>query len=362
MVKEYADAFPSTIVRFAALFSDWCEYPPLFMFLSTWLSPAWNRSVLGGRGESAIPYLHVKDVVAALRLVLEKGPGELEPGEVLVASPDGATSHRELFEEATRDFEGEARRPVRMPRPLCGPGMWARELVGRIAGDVPFERPWMARYIDRKMTIDASRTRARLGWAPRERLEVLRRLPFLIENLKTDPLEWNLRNRAAMKEVHFPSNLRLHRLLEKHEDDVIAAYHGHLVGPHGPIRFANYQRISEAEHDWNHRVVFGHLKNAVRTREKGVLISYCRQLAARRFEQGFEADELCGALLVLNLVVHRVVRRDPEAKGMRQELLDYVTNPLRLGCDEIQETFDELAAARARGERAGASGPGSNGD
>ena len=49
----------------------------------------------------------------------------------------------------------------------------------------------MARYIDLEMTIDASRTRASLGWAPRPRLELLRRLPFLIENLKTDPLEWN---------------------------------------------------------------------------------------------------------------------------------------------------------------------------
>ncbi|MFN7987037.1 MAG: NAD(P)-dependent oxidoreductase [Thermoanaerobaculia bacterium] len=354
MVQEYADAFPSTIVRFAALFSDWCEYPPLFMFLSTWLSPAWNRNVLGGRGESAIPYLHVKDVVAALRLVLEKRPGDLAPGEVLIASPDGSTSHRELFAEATRHFDGAERQPVLMPRPLCGPGMWARELLGKVTGDLPFERPWMAEYIDLKMTIDASRTRARLGFSPRPRLEVLRRLPFLIENLKTDPLEWNTRNRAAMKAVQFPSNLRLHRLLEKYEDDVISAYHGHLVGPHGPIRFANYQRISEEEHDWNHRVVFGHLKNAVRTREKGVLISYCRQLATRRFEQGFEADELCGALLVLNLVVHRVVRRDPEAKQMRQELLDYVTSPLRLGCDEIQEVFDELSAARSRAERAAA--------
>ena len=192
MVREYEDSFPSTIVRFAALFSDWCEYPPLFMFLSTWLSPAWNRNVLGGRGESAIPYLHVKDVVAALRLVLEKRPGELAPGEVLIASPDGSTSHRELFDEATRDYDGEARDPILMPRPLCGPGMWGRALLGRLTGDMPFERPWMARYIDLKMTIDASRTRARLGWAPRPRLELLRRLPFLIENLKTDPLEWNL--------------------------------------------------------------------------------------------------------------------------------------------------------------------------
>ena len=55
MLAEYRDYFPSTIVRFAALFSDWCEYPPLFMFLETWLSSAWNARMLGGRGQSAIP-------------------------------------------------------------------------------------------------------------------------------------------------------------------------------------------------------------------------------------------------------------------------------------------------------------------
>ena len=29
MVKEYERSFPSVIVRMAAFFSDWCEYPPL---------------------------------------------------------------------------------------------------------------------------------------------------------------------------------------------------------------------------------------------------------------------------------------------------------------------------------------------
>ncbi len=43
MVGGYKDRFTPVIVRFAAMFSDWCEYPPLYMFLETWLSNAWNR-------------------------------------------------------------------------------------------------------------------------------------------------------------------------------------------------------------------------------------------------------------------------------------------------------------------------------
>ncbi len=38
MVRVFSDSFPTCIVRFAALYSDWCEYPPLFNFLSNWLS------------------------------------------------------------------------------------------------------------------------------------------------------------------------------------------------------------------------------------------------------------------------------------------------------------------------------------
>ena len=36
--------------------------------------------------------------------------------------------------------------------------------------------------------------------------------------------------------------------------------------------------------------------NAIRTREKAVFMSYCRDLAERRFSQGFRAEEVCYAL------------------------------------------------------------------
>ena len=354
MLSEYADAFPSVVIRFAAMFSDWCEYPPLYMFLSTWLSGAWNASVLGGKGLSAIPYLHVRDAVSFVRRVVDRR-SELEPGEVLVASPDGATSHRQLYDAATLHNDGVKRRAILMPKVLCGPGMWARDLAGRLTGERPFERAWMARYIDLAMTIDSARTRARLGWAPRERLEILRRFPFLIENLRTDPLEWHRRNRAAMKQVRVPSHLILYNLLESHEEEIIASYDRLLHDPKAGSRFASYQRLKTEEHDWDHRVVLGHLKNAVRTRDRKILVSYCSNLAERRFAQGFRSDELCGALEALNLVVFRVLRRDSATEGLRQEMLDLVTVPLRFSCDEVQETFDRLSeqAARRKAREAG---------
>lgn len=338
MLREYAPRMHPVIVRFAALFSDWCEYPPLFMFLHTWLGTTWNRRVLGGRGESAIPYLHVNDIVVFLARVLAR-VDQLAPCEVLVASPDRAVSHNELFEAATLAYGGARQRPVHMPRLLCRPGIIVRDLAGRLMGERPFERAWMADYIDTVMAIDASQTRRRLDWAPRPRLEMLRRLPFLIENLKADPTEWNLRNRAAMKEVTIPINLRVHWLLERHQEEIIREFTRLLTGT-GKARFARYQLLTEDEHEWNHRLVLRHLFNAVRTKDRGIFMAYCRDLAAQRLEQGYRANELCGALEGLNLVCWRVLRRDPESKGMRQAIHDYVTSTLRSGCDQAQDVYE----------------------
>ena len=38
LVKSHSQYFPCSIVRFAAVYSDWCEYGPLYMFLQTWFS------------------------------------------------------------------------------------------------------------------------------------------------------------------------------------------------------------------------------------------------------------------------------------------------------------------------------------
>ena len=243
MVGGYKDRFTPVVMRFAAMFSDHCEYPPLYMFFETWLSDAWNRHVLGGKGESAIPYLHVADAVAFLVRLLERRE-DWKPREVLLASPDGATSHAELFAATMAHESAAPARPIRMPKILCGPGMWARDLAGRLLGARPFERPWMAEYIDTVMAIDASRTRARTGWAPRERLEILRRLPFLLENRRTYPLDWHRLNRAAMKTVHVPQNLRLYQLLERHQAELVEEYSKALDERAAPVVRAREPRGS----------------------------------------------------------------------------------------------------------------------
>jgi len=116
LLREYSDSFPCSIIRFAALFSDWCEFEPLYVFLSEWLSPGWRSRILAGRGESAIPYLHIRDAMAFFRKLLPQ-LDTLDRLETLTASTDDAISHRALYAAATACHFGQRRRPLLVPLP-----------------------------------------------------------------------------------------------------------------------------------------------------------------------------------------------------------------------------------------------------
>jgi nucleoside-diphosphate-sugar epimerase len=335
MLDAYRDAFPSLIIRFAALFSDFCEYPPLYMFLRTWLSPAWNSRILGGRGESAIPYLHVKDAVRFMRRVLREH-SQLQHGEVLICSGDGSTSHRELYDTSVVYWDEDARKPISTPRLLVKPGIRMVNLLGRFAAERPFERPWMADYVDRKLTIDSSRTRARLGWEPRERLHILRRLPFLLENRRGDRLEWTRRNRDAMKQYQLRPCLHIYYVLQRHRDE-IADECTHELSK----RFPSYASVDRKEHEWNHSLFLRTLFNSVRIRERVDFMSFCRDLAMRRLDEGFSVAELVGAMETINEVCVRVVSRDPEAEPLLPYVHNYLTMPMRYGIDQVREACEE---------------------
>jgi len=342
MLSEYRSHFPSCIVRLGALFSDWGEYPPLFFFLHTWLSQGWIRRVLAGKGESAVPYLHIRDAVAFFLRLMEIH-ASLGDREVLIASPDGCVTHRDLFEEATAAYLGKRDKPVLMPKMLCVPGLWARDLLGRALGERPFEKPWMGKYIDMQLRVDGSRTRRRMNWSPNPRLDIVHRMPFLIENYKADPVEWSRRNRAAMKSVRVSRHLRIHQILEANEPQIIEKSIERFLHPKGRSRFASYHQVEPEELQWAVQQTFRNLKNAIRIREKGLFKSYCRSLAERRYRQGFRYEEVCDALTTVLDLCKEILETDPHGKGLESGIQDYLVMTFRLGIDEVQDVYEELS-------------------
>jgi nucleoside-diphosphate-sugar epimerase len=345
MMKEYSEWFPCTIFRLAAVFSDWCEYPPLYIFLNTWLSKRWNARILCGKGESAVPYIHVQDLIKLFLRVIEKSPS-LPRLCTYIASPKGCVSQFDLFKTATRYFYGQDTKPIRLPKLLAIPGVALRQAFRSMLGYEPVERLWMMKYIDRKLMTDASWTHRELNWEPTSRYGILRRLLFVIESMKNHPEAWYLRNQAAARRVAERPNLMIYQAMAESRDDLIDAIIQYLMAPEHQSRFPKYQKMDKELLKWYVTLIYELAATTVRTRNRTMMRNYGQTIAYRRFVEGFEVKEVCDAMNSIGEIIAEMLRSRVEMKDIEQRLYDHITMTFQLAVDEIEDSY-ELIVARS---------------
>ncbi|MEI7662543.1 MAG: NADH-dependent [FeFe] hydrogenase, group A6 [Bacteroidota bacterium] len=349
MLQGMSKDIPSTVIRFAAVFSDWCEYPPLYKFLGTWLSNGYDSRMLGGKGNSAVPYIHIHDLARLLLTILEKS--HLLPAyEVYAASPDGSTSHRELFGIATKDFFGAAVKPIFIPRLLAYPGIMVRILMGRIGLTAPpFERFWMLKYLDEKLDTDASFTRQKLDWEPLTRLHINRRLLFLLARMKSNPMEWQLKNEAALKHISVRTNLLIYELLISEKEQLLSAIAGRIMTDQNRDLFTHYQQLDLSELSLLLHTLYNVVASTILNVDRSLIINYIDDIAFPRFDEGFTPQEISALLDLFSETVTANLRRSALHNFSRLELYDHISIPVQLAQDEIEEKYETYL--RSQNER-----------
>jgi nucleoside-diphosphate-sugar epimerase len=196
MIAEASEQLSSIVLRIGGVFSDWCELPPLCSLIELWGARTPFNRIVVGQGKSGIPYLHRVDWVRLVRSCIERHR-DIKPREVLLASQYGAVSHDELFVALQRARSGEIRvkSPIHVSPTVARIGLHMRTILGRVAGRMPYERPWMLDYVDRPWVADTTGTRDRLGWNCSESLRIRERLPVLLNHFDNNRPQWEQRNR-----------------------------------------------------------------------------------------------------------------------------------------------------------------------
>jgi nucleoside-diphosphate-sugar epimerase len=172
LVTEYSKYFKCSIVRFAAVYSDCCNYEPLYNFMTTWLSSSWKSRMIAGHGQMAIPYIHINCITDILYRVIKK-TGKLSNLNIFLASSDKPMSLVDLFTLSTKLYSGEAKKPIFAPIFISKLWIILRDLLGRLVGKRPYERYWMTKYIDREYPTDCSYTKQVLEWEPNNRHSIV---------------------------------------------------------------------------------------------------------------------------------------------------------------------------------------------
>ena len=117
LLEKYSCFYKCCSIRCAAVFSDWCEYAPLYKFLETWLSNTLDSKIVAGRGKSAVAYIHINDLLAIVQKIIYKYKF-LPDFNIFIASPNGSTSHLDLFEISTQYYFGKKIQPFFYPKNL----------------------------------------------------------------------------------------------------------------------------------------------------------------------------------------------------------------------------------------------------
>ncbi len=341
LIKEHQEWFPCTIVRLAAVYSDWCEYPPLYIFLTTWLTRNWKSKIIGGRGKSAVTYLHIHDLIRLFFQIIEKSK-TLPRYSIYNASPNQPTSHLELFRSSTRYYYGQENKPLRIPKLFAVPFIFLRQLFGGLVGKPPFEVLWMMKYIDQQLNVNANNTYTALSWNPTSRYLIERRLLFMIENMKSHSDVWHTRNQAALNRETERPNFLIYEILIELKEDLIDNIFNHITSVDNIEQFRNYYKMDRDYLKWYIRLIYQLIANTVRSGDRVLLRNYARIIAHRRFMEKFNCDQVCNVLLSIEKIISNTLRDRNELIKMQQRVYDHITMSFQLAIDEVRDTFEML--------------------
>ncbi|MBN2708963.1 MAG: NAD(P)-dependent oxidoreductase [Calditrichaceae bacterium] len=338
MMEENASQIPNCIVRFGAVYSDWCEYPPLYMFLNTWLGKSWRKNILSGKGQSAVPYIHIRDIAAFFSKLLSNYK-KLKPAQIVIASTSGSTTHEQLFRLATRYYKGSSDKPFYMPVILCGVGLYSMYFFGKLINKLPFERPWMYRYIDLQLNIENKKTCELIDWYPQERYYIEKRMPFLVERLKSDPNAWHLRNQAVLISRQDRPDLQIHTALVNAEIEIMESLLDFIFLAENNVRFTFFQKLGQEEVKWFIKLLFQLLLTSIYAGNKLLLLNYFEVSSFGRFKAGYKLSEISNVLRKLNELTVDKISATAGFEKYQQLFYDYITLPIEFGIDEVEHQY-----------------------
>ncbi len=342
MVREYSGYFRCSVIRFAAVFSDWCEYAPLYNFLSTWLSKKWNSRIIGGKGESAITYIHIHDLTNLIVRIINKDL-YLPQFDTYIASPDVPATHKSLYRIATHDYFGESKKAIFIPRFLAAAGIMILDQLERMSViSKTFEKPWMVRYIDKKCNIDSSYTRRMLGWQPTPRFHITRRLLFLLINMKSHSTEWKVKNEESSHQKVSRINLVIYEYLSSEKEKLIMYILDSLKNPLENNRISRYRYFNKVILLSQVNTFYNLILASVRSGDRSLMVKYGENIALEYYCYGFQLDELNMLLNTIGSILTNHLRKNTKLSKNKQDIHDYVGLSVQLAQDTFEDYFENF--------------------
>ncbi|KUG25412.1 udp-glucose 4-epimerase [hydrocarbon metagenome] len=341
LVTEFSHNVPTCIIRLGAVFTDWCEYAPLYLLINTWIKTSLRAKIIAGKGESAVPYIHIRDVIKFICELLAN-TSKLSPGEILIASTENSTTHLQLFKKSTRYYFGEEKKPLHVPKIVCALGIYLLNFLNLFAKKKLYERPWMIKYIDKKLNIKLRTTPEIINWKPDRKLHIEKRLPFLIEKMKSEPISWQIRNTLFLKKSRVRVDFIIYNILTRYEELIINNAANVILNNYKNEPQSEFFRKDEVEIKWFIKLICRLLVSSIDHRNKLLIQNYFEISGLSRFQSGYQLEEIVFLLKTLEQEVVNQLSKNEQLQKHKNDFYDLVILPIEFAIDEAEQQFDNF--------------------
>lgn len=340
-IKDFSSKLPCTIIRLAAVFSDWCEYPPLYIFLETWLSKGLLAKFIGGKGEFAIPYIHIKDLIEFFNQLIKKSSAQPSIA-VYIASQPRSVSLNEIYTAATKCYYNQAQTPIHIPQFLARTGLYIYSLLHYIIDKQAFLKPWMGQYIDKQLNVDPSWTFNALNWQPKYRYSLLRRMLFLIENKIVFTNNWHFRNQMLLEQrVAYRRSIQIYQIMPLVREEVVQNVLQEIFSAQNSNRFPNYQKMNNDVVKQYVYLIFQLFALSIRNRDRTFLTDYDHIICTYRFYEGFSIQELKEFIFMFSAHLRKALLKKVD-KTMRSRMENFIALTTQYIVDEREDIYETL--------------------
>jgi nucleoside-diphosphate-sugar epimerase len=192
--SEHGDV-PAVVLRIAGVYNEDCNSLPIAQQISRIYEKKLESFFFPGDKDHGQPFIHMDDLIACFRHVLDRR-GQLGPHELFyIAEPD-VMSYEELQDRLGELIHGKEWPTIRIPKAAAKLGAVAQE---KMRGEQEtFIKPWMVDLADAHYPVEIRRAQEGLGWYPRRRLRET--LDEMVSRLKADPEGFYRTNKLEPRE------------------------------------------------------------------------------------------------------------------------------------------------------------------
>ena len=190
LIAQQHGEIPYVLLRIAGVYDEMCHSIPISNQIQRIFERQMTSRVYPGELSHGQSFLHMKDLIQAIVLTIEKRadmPGEL----TLLLGESEVMSYDELQRALGWLIHREEWDTHEIPKALAKSGAWLQDVLPLM--DDPFIKPWMINLADEHYELDTSRARSLLGWRSQHSLREA--LPEMVAELKADPQGWYEENK-----------------------------------------------------------------------------------------------------------------------------------------------------------------------